>query len=76
MSTMEKTFNDGEIIIREGDTGNTFFQLLGGNFFTVDFLTLGGEEVDATVNVEDGLFKGGNEFVSSLTVGDRVIVGV
>ena len=30
MSTMEKTFNDGEIIIREGDTGNTFFQLLGG----------------------------------------------
>ena len=30
MSMMEKTFNDGEIIIREGDTGNTFFQLLGG----------------------------------------------
>ena len=30
MSTMEKTFNNGEIIIREGDTGNTFFQLLGG----------------------------------------------
>ena len=30
MSMMEKTFNDGEIIIREGDTGNTFFQLLAG----------------------------------------------
>ena len=53
-----------------------FFQLLGSHFFTVDFLTLGGEEVDATVDVEDGLFEGGDEFVSSLAVGNRVVVGV
>jgi len=30
MSTIEKTFSTGEIIIKEGDTGNTFFQLLEG----------------------------------------------
>ena len=30
MSTFEKTFSGGEVIIREGDTGNTFFQLLEG----------------------------------------------
>ena len=30
MSTFERTFNGGEVIIREGDTGNTFFQLLEG----------------------------------------------
>ncbi|MCR5383848.1 MAG: cyclic nucleotide-binding domain-containing protein [Saccharofermentans sp.] len=30
MSTMEKTFNNGEVIIKEGDAGNTFFQLLEG----------------------------------------------
>ncbi|MCR5327490.1 MAG: cyclic nucleotide-binding domain-containing protein [Saccharofermentans sp.] len=30
MSTIEKTFADGEIIIKEGDTGSTFFQLLEG----------------------------------------------
>ena len=31
MSTFEKTFSNGDIIIREGDSGNTFFQLLEGN---------------------------------------------
>ena len=31
MSTIEKTFANGEIIIKEGDSGNTFFQLLEGN---------------------------------------------
>ena len=31
MSTVEKTFGSGEIIIKEGDSGNTFFQLLEGN---------------------------------------------
>ena len=30
MSTIEKTFIDGDIIIKEGDKGNTFFQLLEG----------------------------------------------
>lgn len=30
MSAIEKTFSDGEVIIREGDAGNTFFQLLEG----------------------------------------------
>lgn len=30
MSTFERTFNGGEVIIREGDSGNTFFQLLEG----------------------------------------------
>ena len=30
MSTVEKTFSNGEIIIKQGDTGNTFFQLLEG----------------------------------------------
>ena len=30
MSTIEKTFNAGDIIIKEGDSGNTFFQLLEG----------------------------------------------
>ena len=30
MSTIEKTFNNGEVIIKEGDSGNTFFQLLEG----------------------------------------------
>ncbi len=30
MATIEKTFNAGEIIIKEGDSGNTFFQLLEG----------------------------------------------
>ena len=31
MSTIEKTFGAGEVIIKEGDSGNTFFQLLEGN---------------------------------------------
>lgn len=31
MSTNEKTFGAGEVIIKEGDSGNTFFQLLEGN---------------------------------------------
>ena len=31
MSMIEKTFNSGDIIIKEGDTGNTFFYLLEGN---------------------------------------------
>lgn len=30
MSTVNRTFIDGEIIIREGDSGNTFFKLLKG----------------------------------------------
>ena len=30
MSTMEKTFINGDVIIKEGDSGNTFFQLLEG----------------------------------------------
>ncbi len=30
MSSIEKSFIDGDIIIKEGDTGNTFFQLLEG----------------------------------------------
>ena len=54
-----------------------FFQLLSGNFLAVDLLGfLGAEEVDATVDGKDGLFEGGDEFVSSLAVGDRVVVGV
>ena len=31
MSMIEKTFNSGDIIIKEGDTGNTFYYLLEGN---------------------------------------------
>ena len=31
MSTIEKTFTNGEVIIREGDIGNSFFQLLEGS---------------------------------------------
>jgi len=31
MSMIEKTFNGGDIIIKEGDTGNTFYYLLEGN---------------------------------------------
>ena len=54
-----------------------FFQLLSGNFLAVDLLGfLGAEEVYATVDGKDGLFEGGDEFVSSLAVGDRVVVGV
>ena len=30
MSTIEKTFIDGDVIIKEGDSGNTFFQILEG----------------------------------------------
>ena len=30
MSAIEKTFTNGEIIIKEGDSGNTFFQILNG----------------------------------------------
>ena len=30
MSTIEKTFSNGEVIIKEGDIGNSFFQLLEG----------------------------------------------
>lgn len=31
MSTIEKTFANGEVIIKEGDIGNSFFQILEGN---------------------------------------------
>ena len=31
MSTIEKTFANGEVIIKEGDIGNNFFQILEGN---------------------------------------------
>lgn len=31
MSTIEKTFSSGEVIIKEGDSGNSFFQILEGN---------------------------------------------
>lgn len=31
MSAIKKTFSDGEIIIKEGDLGNSFFQILEGN---------------------------------------------
>ena len=30
MSTIEQTFGNGDVIIKEGDSGNTFFQLLEG----------------------------------------------
>ena len=30
MSSIEKTFNNGDVIIKEGESGNTFFQLLEG----------------------------------------------
>lgn len=30
MSTIEKTFSNGEVIIKEGDSGNSFFQILEG----------------------------------------------
>ena len=30
MSAIEKTFTNGEIIIKEGDSGNTFYQILEG----------------------------------------------
>ena len=31
MSTIEKTFGNGEIIIKEGDLGNSFFKIIEGN---------------------------------------------
>ena len=31
MSTIEKTFGNGEVIIKEGDIGNSFFKITGGN---------------------------------------------
>ncbi|MBP5774171.1 MAG: cyclic nucleotide-binding domain-containing protein [Clostridiales bacterium] len=31
MSTIEKSFSKGEVIIKEGDSGNSFFQILEGN---------------------------------------------
>ena len=31
MSAIEKTFSNGEVIIKEGDSGNSFFQILEGN---------------------------------------------
>lgn len=31
MSNIEKTFANGEVIIKEGDIGNSFFQILDGN---------------------------------------------
>ncbi|SCW64755.1 Cyclic nucleotide-binding domain-containing protein [Ruminococcaceae bacterium YRB3002] len=33
MALVEKTFKNGEIIIKEGDNGNSFFQLVEGNAF-------------------------------------------
>lgn len=31
MSTIEKTFGNGEVIIKEGDIGNSFFKIVSGN---------------------------------------------
>ena len=31
MSTIEKTFGNGEVIIKEGDIGNSFFKIISGN---------------------------------------------
>ena len=56
MSTFEKTFVDGDVIIREGDSGNTFFQLLEGNVAV--YKNYGkGDEVQVAV-IEPGQYFG------------------
>ena len=56
MSTFEKTFNNGDIIIREGDSGNTFFQLLEGEVAV--YKNYGkGDEVQVAV-IEPGQYFG------------------
>lgn len=56
MSTFEKTFSNGDIIIREGDSGNTFFQLLEGNVAV--YKNYGeGDEVQVAV-IEPGQYFG------------------
>ena len=56
MSTFEKTFSNGDIIIREGDSGNTFFQLLEGEVAV--YKNYGkGDEVQVAV-IEPGQYFG------------------
>lgn len=56
MSTIEKTFSNGEIIIKEGDAGNSFFQLLEGK---VSVCKNYGEEDQVQIAVlEEGQYFG------------------
>ena len=56
MSTAEKTFNNGEVIIREGDKGNTFFQLLEGKVAV--FQNYGKKDEVQVAIIEQGQYFG------------------
>ncbi|MBO4450676.1 MAG: cyclic nucleotide-binding domain-containing protein [Clostridiales bacterium] len=56
MSTINKTFADGEIIIKEGDLGDSFFQLLEGN--AVVYLNYGLEGQVKLTELQPGQYFG------------------
>ena len=56
MSTIEKTFANGEIIIKEGDIGNSFFQLLEGKAQV--FLNYGGADQIKLTDLVPGKYFG------------------
>ena len=56
MSTINKTFKDGEIIIKEGDLGDSFFQILEGS--AVVYLNYGIEGQVKLVELQPGQYFG------------------
>ena len=71
MSTMEKSFGNGEIIIREGDMGNSFFQLLEGTVGV--FANYGSDEEVKYGVIEAGQYFGEMAVIESYPRSSTVI---
>ena len=56
MSTAEKAFGSGEVIIKEGDTGNSFFQLLEGKVAV--YKNYGKDDEVQVATIEQGQYFG------------------
>lgn len=71
MGAMEKSFSNGEIIIREGDMGNSFFQLLEGTVGV--FANYGTDEEVKYGVIESGQYFGEMAVIESYPRSSTVI---
>ena len=63
MSAIKKTFSDGEIIIKEGDVGESFFQIIEGNAGV--YVNYGAEDAVKLTSIGPGKYFGEMAIIES-----------
>ena len=51
MGSVEKTFKNGEVIVKEGDTGKSFFQLVDGSAYAPSIPACNGVRIGPKDNI-------------------------